>query len=88
MSLHTELPAPTTTPVADLGSENISTREIDRRKMAHDASHYLMIPEAVATPRTAEEVAALLRRSRELGIPATFRSGGTSSPAKAKATAS
>ena len=78
MSLHTESPAPATTSVADLGTENISTREIDRRKMAHDASHYLMIPEAVATPRTAEEVAALLRRSRELGIPATFRSGGTS----------
>ena len=78
MSLHTEAPAPSTGSIADLGTENISTREIDRRKMAHDASHYLMIPEAVATPRTAEEVAALLRRSRELGIPATFRSGGTS----------
>ena len=78
MSLNTESPARATTSVADLGTENISTREIDRRKMAHDASHYLMIPEAVATPRTAEEVAVLLRRSRELGIPATFRSGGTS----------
>ncbi|WP_341394202.1 FAD-binding and (Fe-S)-binding domain-containing protein [Arthrobacter sp. G119Y2] len=78
MSLNTESPARATTWIADLGTENISTREIDRRKMAHDASHYLMIPEAVATPRTAEEVAVLLRRSRELGIPATFRSGGTS----------
>ncbi|GAA3290251.1 FAD-binding and (Fe-S)-binding domain-containing protein [Arthrobacter citreus] len=78
MSLHTEAPAPSTKSVADLGTDNISTREIDLRKMAHDASHYLMIPEAVATPRTADEVAALLRRSRELGIPATFRSGGTS----------
>ena len=46
--------------------------------MAHDASHYLLIPQAVATPSTADEVADLLRRSRELGIPATFRSGGTS----------
>ena len=64
--------------MSGLGAENISTREIDRRKMAHDASHYLLIPEAVATPRTAEEVAGLLRRSRALGIPATFRSGGTS----------
>ncbi|MFJ7748857.1 FAD-binding and (Fe-S)-binding domain-containing protein [Arthrobacter sp. NPDC097144] len=78
MSLHTKAPAPSAASVADLGTENISTRDIDRRKMAHDASHYLMIPEAVATPRTAEEVAALLRRSRELRIPATFRSGGTS----------
>ena len=78
MSLQTEAPTPAPASVADLGTENISTRDIDRRKMAHDASHYLMIPEAVATPRTAEEVAALLRRSRELGLPATFRSGGTS----------
>ena len=57
---------------------NISTREIDRRKMAHDASHYLLVPQAVATPGSAEEVAGLLRRSRAQGIPATFRSGGTS----------
>lgn len=78
MSLHTKAPAPTAGSIADLDMENISTRDIDRRKMAHDASHYLMIPEAVATPRTADDVASLLRRSRELGIPATFRSGGTS----------
>ncbi len=78
MSLHTEAPAPLAGSVADLGTQDISTRDIDRRKMAHDASHYLLIPEAVATPRTAEDVASLLRRSRALGIPATFRSGGTS----------
>ena len=75
MSVTAEHPIPS---LSGLGGKNISTREIDRRKMAHDASHYLLIPEAVATPRTAEEVAGLLRRSRELGIPATFRSGGTS----------
>ncbi|MEB7505927.1 FAD-binding and (Fe-S)-binding domain-containing protein [Arthrobacter koreensis] len=64
--------------ISALGSEGISTREIDRRKMAHDASHYLLVPQAVATPSSTAEVAQLLRRSRELGIPATFRSGGTS----------
>ncbi|MBP3037383.1 FAD-binding oxidoreductase [Arthrobacter sp. zg-ZUI100] len=78
MSVDTQAPGQPTAPIAGLGTENISTREIDRRKMAHDASHYLLIPEAVATPRTAEEVASLLRRSRALGVPATFRSGGTS----------
>ena len=71
-------PAALPDPIAGLGTANISTREIDRRKMAHDASHYLLIPQAVATPRTAAEVAALLARSRALGVPATFRSGGTS----------
>ncbi|MER2133460.1 MAG: FAD-binding and (Fe-S)-binding domain-containing protein [Arthrobacter sp.] len=64
--------------ITSLEGEGISTREIDRRKMAHDASHYLLIPQAVATPTNTAEVAQLMRRSRELGIPATFRSGGTS----------
>lgn len=51
-----------------------STRAIDRYGMAHDASHYLLIPEAVATPADADQVAALLRSGGAL----TFRSGGTS----------
>ena len=46
--------------------------------MAHDASHYLLTPEAVVTPRTAAEVAALLRVTAEQGVPLTFRAGGTS----------
>lgn len=75
MSVTAESSAPA---ISALGSEGISTRDIDRRKMAHDASHYLLIPQAVATPTNTAEVADLLRRSRELGIPATFRSGGTS----------
>ncbi|WP_104161591.1 FAD-binding and (Fe-S)-binding domain-containing protein [Arthrobacter sp. ZGTC212] len=76
MSVQTAVP--TAASFLALGTQDISTRDIDRRKMAHDASHYLLIPEAVATPRTADDVGSLLRRSRELGIPATFRSGGTS----------
>ncbi|MCU1532640.1 MAG: FAD-binding oxidoreductase, partial [Arthrobacter sp.] len=61
-----------------LDLDAVSTRDLDRRAMAHDASHYLLIPQGVATPRNADAVGALLRRSRELNIPATFRSGGTS----------
>lgn len=61
-----------------LDLDTVSTRDLDRRAMAHDASHYLLIPEGVATPRNAEDVGELLRRSRELNLPATFRSGGTS----------
>src|SRR4051812_25609400 len=55
-----------------------STRATDRLKMAHDASHYLLVPESVATPRTAADVAALFRASQESRVPLTFRSGGTS----------
>ncbi len=55
-----------------------STRLIDRVAAAHDASHYLRVPEAVARPRDAAQVGALLRYGRERGLPVTFRSGGTS----------
>jgi len=64
--------------IDQLGLDTVSTRDLDRRAMAHDASHYLLIPQGVATPRNADDVGALLRRSRELNLPATFRSGGTS----------
>ncbi|KAB8194039.1 FAD-binding protein [Nonomuraea phyllanthi] len=50
------------------------TRVSDRLGMAHDASHYLLTPQAVLVPESAEQVAALLRT----GLPLTFRSGGTS----------
>ncbi|MGH3168258.1 MAG: FAD-binding and (Fe-S)-binding domain-containing protein [Trebonia sp.] len=53
-------------------------RAIDRFGMAHDASHYLLVPEAVVTPASAEQAAALLRACGAAGIPLTFRSGGTS----------
>lgn len=64
--------------IDQLGLDTVSTRDLDRYAMAHDASHYLLVPQGVATPRNAADVGALLRRSRELGLPATFRSGGTS----------
>ncbi|WP_211267092.1 FAD-binding and (Fe-S)-binding domain-containing protein [Nonomuraea candida] len=50
------------------------TRASDRLGMAHDASHYLLTPQAVVVPENAGQVAALLRT----GLPLTFRSGGTS----------
>ncbi|WP_049573376.1 FAD-binding and (Fe-S)-binding domain-containing protein [Nonomuraea sp. SBT364] len=50
------------------------TRASDRLGMAHDASHYLLTPQAVLVPENAGQVAALLRT----GLPLTFRSGGTS----------
>ncbi|RSN05811.1 FAD-binding oxidoreductase [Nonomuraea sp. WAC 01424] len=49
-------------------------RASDRVGMAHDASHYLLTPQAVLVAESADQVAALLRT----GLPLTFRSGGTS----------
>ena len=56
----------------------VATRATDRLGFAHDASHYLLVPQAVVTPRDAGQVAALLRTAAEQGVPLTFRSGGTS----------
>ncbi|HEY0247851.1 MAG TPA: FAD-binding and (Fe-S)-binding domain-containing protein [Gryllotalpicola sp.] len=56
----------------------VSERLTDRLAMAHDASHYLLTPLAVATPRTAEEVASVMAAGARSGVPITFRSGGTS----------
>lgn len=62
--------------VAD--AKQIRTSELDRRALAHDASHILLLPSAIVAPRDAEEVARLLRATSAAGIPLTFRSGGTS----------
>jgi len=45
---------------------------------AYDASNYRVPPRAVAFPRTADDVCAVLRACREEGIPVTARGGGTS----------
>ena len=56
----------------------VAARASDRLSFAHDASHYLLVPQAVVTPRDAGQVAALLQVSATQGVPLTFRSGGTS----------
>ncbi|WP_375386275.1 FAD-binding and (Fe-S)-binding domain-containing protein [uncultured Microbacterium sp.] len=56
----------------------VKARSIDRFAMAHDASHYLQIPELIATPATGGDVAEIFRASHTSGRPLTFRSGGTS----------
>ncbi|MHA7263533.1 FAD-binding and (Fe-S)-binding domain-containing protein [Arthrobacter sp. TMN-37] len=62
--------------VAD--AARVSERALDRHANAHDASHFLLVPQAVATPVDAAEVGALLRASAAQGLPLTLRSGGTS----------
>jgi len=56
----------------------VSTSAFDRVIAAVDASHYLLTPRAVVTPRDAAEVAALFAYAADGGEPLTFRSGGTS----------
>ena len=56
----------------------VSTDELTRRAVSHDASHVLLLPSAVVAPRDAHEVARLLQVTADAGIPLTFRSGGTS----------
>jgi FAD/FMN-containing dehydrogenase/Fe-S oxidoreductase len=45
---------------------------------AYDASNYRVPPVALAFPRTADDVCAVLRACREVGVPVTARGGGTS----------
>ncbi|MFV0426536.1 MAG: FAD-binding and (Fe-S)-binding domain-containing protein [Beutenbergiaceae bacterium] len=56
----------------------VGSRATDRLAAAHDASHYLLTPQAVVTPSSTEQVAAVLATASQLGVPVTFRSGGTS----------
>lgn len=56
----------------------VRTRALDRHAMANDASHYLLVPQAVVTAGDAAEVGRLLRVAAAQGVPLTFRSGGTS----------
>jgi D-lactate dehydrogenase len=61
-----------------LGPDAVSRRAIDRLGHAHDASHYLLVPQVVVTPCDTDQVARVLRACDRAGLPLTFRSGGTS----------
>ncbi|MFC4554031.1 FAD-binding and (Fe-S)-binding domain-containing protein [Georgenia faecalis] len=63
---------------AAAGAEHLSTSVVDRARLAHDASHYLLTPRAVVTATSTEQVAAVLAAASRHGTPLTFRSGGTS----------
>ncbi len=66
---------------------SLLTDVVTRRAHAHDASHYLLIPQAVAVPDDEQQVAALMRRAAGEGTPLTFRSGGTSLSGQAQSDA-
>ena len=57
---------------------SVGVRATDRLAGAHDASHYLLTPQAVVTAADVEDVGRILAACSALGVPVTFRSGGTS----------
>ncbi|MCT1607776.1 FAD-binding oxidoreductase [Nesterenkonia massiliensis] len=63
---------------AALGHEKVLSRALDRHSRAHDASHYLLVPEVVVIAESIEEISAVLGVASEHQVPVTFRSGGTS----------
>jgi D-lactate dehydrogenase len=62
----------------DSPHERVSRRAIDLHANAHDASHFLLIPEVHVIAENAAEVGRLLGASARNGVPVTLRSGGTS----------
>jgi FAD/FMN-containing dehydrogenase len=61
-----------------IGADQVLHRAIDLVRYASDASPYRLIPQVVVTPRTIEDIVALLNYCRENGHHATFRAAGTS----------
>lgn len=59
-------------------SSGVAARASDRLSSSHDASHYLLTPQAVVSPASSAELVAVLAACRAHGVPVTFRSGGTS----------
>ncbi len=64
---------------AALGSDvEVTTRALERFALAVDASHYLKIPQAVARPTNATQVALAMALAVRCNWPLTFRGGGSS----------
>jgi D-lactate dehydrogenase len=60
------------------GADAVTQRSLDRLKYAHDASHYLLVPQTVVTPRSAAAGGDPVARLRPRGSAADVRSAGTS----------
>nr|WP_314840936.1 FAD-binding and (Fe-S)-binding domain-containing protein [uncultured Microbacterium sp.] len=56
----------------------VKERSIDRFAHAHDASHYLLVPDLVLAPGDAADMAKVFAAVGAAGRTLTFRSGGTS----------
>ncbi|MBD2762181.1 FAD-binding oxidoreductase [Kocuria sp. cx-116] len=60
------------------GAGSVAESELERRVLAHDASHYLLQPQAVVRPRDAVHVGQVFAAAARHGVELTLRSGGTS----------
>jgi FAD/FMN-containing dehydrogenase/Fe-S oxidoreductase len=73
-------------PAADLSQalrrrgirEVLDSTKLTRALYSSDASVYRVVPEAVARPRTVEELVTVLEAARSVGMPVTTRGAGTS----------
>jgi FAD/FMN-containing dehydrogenase/Fe-S oxidoreductase len=74
------LPAPAEVAAAlrRAGVAEVDTSTRRRGEYSTDASNYRVLPRAVVFPRDADEVAATLAASAEVGVPVTARGAGTS----------
>ena len=61
-----------------LPRQRVKTRLIDCYAYASDASHFYLVPKAIAQPISIEEIQKLFAFSHENKINLTFRAGGTS----------
>jgi FAD/FMN-containing dehydrogenase/Fe-S oxidoreductase len=58
--------------------EVLDATDLTRALYSSDASLYRVVPQAVARPRTVEDVAVVLDAARAVGMPVTTRGAGTS----------
>lgn len=61
-----------------LGAARVSSAAIDRYARAHDASHFLLVPELTVEADGIDAVAATFVAATRHRVPVTLRSGGTS----------
>ena len=62
----------------EISPDKWSERLIDRLAYAHDASMYRLVPQAVARPKSEQDVQSILNYANDAKMPVTFRTGGTS----------
>ena len=62
----------------DCGRGVVVPGDLERRAIAHDASHYLLQPHAVLRPRDQADVGRIFAAAADTGVGLTLRSGGTS----------
>ena len=69
--------------LAGAGVTDVDATRRRRVEYSSDASLYRVVPEAVAFPRDADEVAAIVDVCRSEEVPVTVRGGGTSTAGNA-----